>query len=913
MVYYSGHFFRRVALIGLALGLSYAVADEKFEGLIAAGKFDKAIEYADQALAASGRTADIWLHLAEAYQQTGASKTKVLSCFHEAQKLDPKSSNLFYLRGNFELHNRQFEDALADFQESFLIKRTALAAEGIAVTANVLKLADKAHDAAESAIALDSTVIQPRLILAKSAFDEKNYAQSAKLLEYIAVKKGTDLSVWKNLAECYKKLADRNNLARVQGKIVELDKKDIESRRALVEYKLSRTDTAAAVAILQQLAALMPGNTAPIKQLFLITDGRGQKKEALLYLKQYLALDSTAAEMYKTLGDLLYDQKDFPGALEAYRHTLRLDPQAHGFYARYALLLLQLGPKNEAVAAIKGAARVGEATAALYTTLGDIYKKNKQFAEAAAAYQDALKTDTKNNALLSLLAECYALSGDRKNAIITYEQVVLINPNAGVEYKVLGDLNMQAGNTGEALAAYKKYLAKKPDDAVARTVGMAAWEAKQYQEAIKYLTLVKQPGLLDVACNMALGLSYYFTGDCTAAAGALTAANAGEAGVNTAKKILKPLAECLEKAGKQSQAAAAYQTYAAIPGIRDSDASFKSAFLREKSERAVAMRIYESNISLFPKDYRSFARLGVLLADNTATLATAAARLAAAALLADTVPMIWFKLGEVNDRLGKGDKALAAYKKFLTLDPKNGKVARLVGLVQLKKGLTSEGITNLETALGAAPDDVEVILALAHAYLAANNAERAIALLSKAKTIKKEDADLRIELYGLYKQTQNGQAAEAEIKQLIDLNKNSTTYKVLYIQDLFAQGRYDEAQKLAATVLSTEAANVDLLLMTARIQKIKKNYDEAMETYKSVLYIKADNPAALCERADIYLLQSKLDRAKEYYDKSLKVDPRYAPAEMGLAQLAKAQNDKAGYQQHLAAARQLDPAIKEIP
>ena len=161
-------------------------------------------------------------------------------------------------------------------------------------------------------------------------------------------------------------------------------------------------------------------------------------------------------------------------------------------------------------------------------------------------------------------------------------------------------------------------------------------------------------------------------------------------------------------------------------------------------------------------------------------------------------------------------------------------------------------------------------------------------------------------LYELDKQNGQDQKAETEIKDLIDLTKDNK-YRLLYARDLVAKQRYDEAMKIIADIKTSDPMNIEGRMLRGAIQKAQKQYEEAIETYKEISYINDNYLPMLYERGDTYLLMGEADRAEQYFTKAIKLDPRYAQAELGLALVAKAQKNNAGYQEHLGKAKAIDP------
>ncbi|MBD3322243.1 MAG: tetratricopeptide repeat protein, partial [Chitinivibrionales bacterium] len=308
-----------IALLGICV---HVRADSKFDTLVDEGKFAEAlqyytdngkhaaaIEYAEEQIPPPSRTVEIWIAIANAYAQAGEDE-KAMACYQEAQKANPSHPDVYLAFGQINLKKKKYEEAMKHYQKSYLLERTAEAAEGLAICAARLKQWDKARDAAESAVNLDKDVLESRFILADLYLKEKAYKPAAKQLEVIVTIKPDNLKYWKQLAQCYKELGDKVNLARVDPEIIKRDKKDVQSRQRMAEYALNNNDTKTAFRLLKELAILTPDDPEVFQNLYQIAAKKGDTKAATLYLKNYIVLDSTHAESHKAMGDLLYEQDD---------------------------------------------------------------------------------------------------------------------------------------------------------------------------------------------------------------------------------------------------------------------------------------------------------------------------------------------------------------------------------------------------------------------------------------------------------------------------------------------------------------------------------------------------------------------------------------------------------------------------
>ncbi|MBD3316171.1 MAG: tetratricopeptide repeat protein, partial [Chitinivibrionales bacterium] len=407
----------------LLTAMSPVRGDVTLDSLVNKGEYAKAVKYAEDEVPAADRDVDFWVTLAKAYRNVKGvqeASVKEKECLESAQKANPSHPRVYLGFGRYSFERKDYAEAQKHFMKSYLLKRTAEAAEGMALSSAKLKQWDKARDAAESAVNLDSTVHEPRLILADLYLKGKEYEDAAEQLERIVAKEESNVEHWKNLALCYKSLDDEAGLARVDPRIIKLDEKHIPSRKRHAEYTLAKKDTATALKLYKELAILEPDEPKTFERLYAISRAKGQIKDATLYLKNYLVLDSANAPYRRALGDLLYEQKDLGGAIAAYRKTRALDPKVDKIYKRYLDALLKKERKEEAAKVMTAAIAAKETDARLYEAVGDIHREKKRFEDAVKMYEGALKTAPENVRVLTALAECRAKAGDTKNAILTY-------------------------------------------------------------------------------------------------------------------------------------------------------------------------------------------------------------------------------------------------------------------------------------------------------------------------------------------------------------------------------------------------------------------------------------------------------------------------------------------------------------
>jgi tetratricopeptide (TPR) repeat protein len=855
-------------------------ADDRLDGLIKDGKFKKAVEYIEKSIPPAQRNVETWLHYADALEKSGGDKQKIAKAFVEAQKVQPSDPHIFAAMGEYYLRNKDYREAIKHLQKWYLLSRNARAAEAMSTCALNLKQFDKARDAAESAVMLDSNSIEARKVLSFIYFNEKDWAGAAQQLEAIVAKNKDDAMYWKKLAHCYEELGNREKLALAAAQIVALDSKDTRSRSIMIDYYLEKKNRAAALPLLKELAVLTPNDAKTFKNLYLISIESNQKKDAILYLRNYLIIDSTDANAYKTLGDLLLEQKNSTEALDAYRKACRLNPSITGLYRNYLSIILEKKLNDEVIAVMPKAIAAGEVDASTYAAVGTILKDKKQCSKAIGYFQSALKIDMKNLSVLSSLAECQAATGKTAEALLNYQQVVMLNPAAKTEYKELGKLLAAQNKPDEAIANYRKYLEKSPDDeSVASIVGLYFYNKKQYTKALPYFDKIKSSKLLTLSLLMKIGDCHFQNNNYPKTIEYLTKARSMNPKLPQLKELLKPLAIAYEKTGALADAAKTYEAYVKLPGITDAEASYKQAALREETDRSAAITLYLANTKTFPNDARNFTRLGILLSNEKAQAAKAIEYLQKAATLSPDDTLVLEKLCDIYHAAGNQTKELATALKLTALQPGNLTAHRRAGTIQYKKKQYTQAVPHLEKVFAGTPKDTAIVLMLADAYAKSKEPAKAMNLFSKAVELQPDNVAAWLSLVAAAEAAgNNNKAAEykkglsALDRKIVAKDPKAVDARMRLAEYLYEKNDLDGSlpvYKELAVLVPKDTLVVSRLL---EISRKKGNSADALAYLKKYTLLNPKDAKAHVELGTMYYDQKNIDDALTEYRTALKLD-----------------------------------------
>lgn len=880
------------------------------DAYLGSDKASRAIASLEKAIALDSKNIEAYARLADLYQKNGMPDKAKLT-FEAMLALSPNDPGVYLTLGQYNLKAKKYTEALSQFGNSNSLKKSAAATGGIAIAAFNLGRIDAAEDAAESALAMDQNSWDSRVILATIKMQKKDFKAAQPLLEAMVKKEPSKMAYKSQLANCYDQNNEKAKLLELDKQIVVQDASNIESRLRLARAADARNDDDAALLLYRDLASLQPKNPDVLHRLFEISMKKNNNADAAIYISRFLEVKTTA-EAERDYGDVLYKLKDFDKALTAYRTALKLNPGIKGFHKRYAEIVIAKGQTDEVITALSGVVAGGEADLGTYQTLGMIYQKKGNYPKAIEMFQKAASLDMQSNEVLSSLAACQAANGSLNDAIISYEQVVMMDSNATNDFKALGDIYYKQNNLAGATKNYKRYFSKVPtDQEVAKRLAKYSYEKQDYPEVVRYLAMMQYSSEADTE----YGLMY--AASCTAvkqykdAIRVLETLRSLRPKGNTARLVLKSLAETYEKDGQEGKAIECYGAYCSLPGVNDPDLSYKYASMMEKSNPAGALKAYESNTKLYPDDYRNFLRLGLLLSVNKESLSRAAIYLKRTTALAASVPNVWLELGKVYGKMGNTDDELDAYRKYLQTDPQNPEANKRAGIILARKGQLSDALIFLEIANTLSPNDPDVMAALAKGYVSTNRTNEAIDLLKKCKAARPDSTDIRSQLFDLYQKTGQKDKAKNEIKELVGM-KRDNSYLRKYALSCIENNDLKAAESTVEDILATEADNLDVLMLKAKIQVLNKNYDAAIETYKEISYIDPNHAPSMVERANVYLLQSKPQWAETFFQRAQKADPKNALAELGLARVCKLRKDRDSYLAHLDRAKTLDPFNTDI-
>lgn len=205
-----------------------------------------------------------------------------------------------------------------------------------------------------------------------------------------------------------------------------------------------------------------PEDISVLYNLALISERRGDSRQALLYLDEALAGGLIRVEAYLLKAKLLDRLGRRAEARETLEYYLTKRPGTRDIYLTLAQWSRAEGDNDKAIAYYEEALkfrRDGETLAELAAT----YEATGDRAQATAYYLEAISKGAANADLLAEYAADYAAGGEFEKSLDIYEKLVAKFPDNPYYLFGMSFIKQQLGDVAEARSGYARVVQLKPD------------------------------------------------------------------------------------------------------------------------------------------------------------------------------------------------------------------------------------------------------------------------------------------------------------------------------------------------------------------------------------------------------------------------------------------------------------------
>lgn len=229
--------------------------------------------------------------------------------------------------------------------------------------------------------------------------------------------------------------------------------------------------------------------------------------------------------------------------------------------------------------------------------------------------------------------------------------------------------------------------------------------------------------------------------------------------------------------------------------------------------------------------------------------------------------------GLAHHRVGRLDKAEAAYKRALAKDGKDAAALHLLGLVAADKGRPGRALQLIDKALALAPDNADFLHSAGHVLGLAGRPEDAVARYVAA--------------------------LDAAPDRPLTLSNLGNALKRL--------GRLDDATDRLARAVTIDPGFAEGWSNLGLVHKQRGKHEESAAAFARAIALRPDDPAFRYNRANAELDVGDLKAAITGFRKTLDLDPAHGGARMNLATALKSGGDVAG------ATAEIEAALAALP
>ncbi len=180
----------------------------------------------------------------------------------------------------------------------------------------------------------------------------------------------------------------------------------------------------------------------------------------------------------------------------------------------------------------------------------------------------------------------------------------------------------------------------------------------------------------------------------------------------------------------------------------------------------------------------------------------------------------------------------------------------------------------LRQALSVLPDDTDILSLYGNTLMQAGNLQEALEPLEKANRLAPEDVDIIAALANLYDQLKMWDKCDSLYQAALEKFPDNALLLNNYSYSLSVRGeKLDMALEMAQRALEQEPDNGAYLDTIGWIYFQLGDYQKALQYIQEAVQVREDSAEVLEHLGDVYYKLNQPDKAREYWQKALEKDP----------------------------------------
>lgn len=511
--------------------------------------------------------------------------------------------------------------------------------------------------------------------------------------------------------------------------------------------------------------------------------------------------DSACAYFYFLWGKSAEAEEKYDEAMEAFEKALICDPRAVYVSQKLAILLVNMGKKEQAVVQLEKMIADDPANLQNRLLLGNIYSSMGQTAQARAVYEAVLQIAPDDPQALLMLGALYASDRDYVQAQKILERLVAVDDKSYAGYSYLAKLYRELNYYDQAMEAYEKALSLSWSPMLAYEAADLYEYRQKYDEAVAIYKRLLEEDEGNTKIRGRLARLYIVQGKIEAALAELDelkdyTSDPAVVDLAIGRVLLdeKRYAEAIalfEQMLRQDENKDVARSMLALTYYESGDMDKAKKTLQEVP---VTSKDYENSILMLAqillgeKDNHRAATLlrNVIAGEDTrrpsfyfllAGLLREEGDPAAGREVCEQAvqafpenPRVLFEYGLYLDRLGELDGAVAKMEQVLAITPDDAYALNYVGYTLADRGLNlDKALEYIKRAVDLKPEDGFVRDSLGWVYFKMGRFAEAVTELEAAASMQSDDPTIQEHLGDAYQQAGAVQKAVAAYGKAVSL------------------------------------------------------------------------------------------------------------------------------------------------